>query len=213
MKLLLSLIVLIASQPGICQKKDYLIKNQGDTIWGDITLKNKMFYVSGSSQTILKAADVSFISSVSYRGNIVFTGTLLTYTDNIADLELNYFKKGSVDTVLILSEEYITPKINLYYGTDDYKSPFYFYKTPSDPKPVQLVVRYYLDGGLTNYANNPSRYRGDKVRLHIVEQKGYINQLYAIMGGYKKIPQTMWDGLSYRNYSLKQVIKRYNKCD
>ena len=100
----------------------------------------------------------------------------------------------------------------MYYVQNNFKLPFYFYKTPTDPKPIQLVIRYYLAGGLANYDNDRARYRGDKSRVTLVEDKGYVNQLHAIMGDCKKIPETMWELLSYRDYSLKKVIKKYNMC-
>jgi hypothetical protein len=113
---------------------------------------------------------------------------------------------------MILKEIYATPKMNLYYATGSDKTPFYFYKTPSDPKAVQLVVRYYLQGGLDNYDNDRAKYSGNKSKVQIGEDKGYINQLHAIMGDCKKIPESMWELLAYRDYSLKRVIKNYNKC-
>lgn len=47
---------------------------------------------------------------------------------------------------------------------------------------------------------------------HVVVQKGYINQLRFIMGDCKKISDEEWEMLDYRIYSLKALIKRYNKC-
>jgi hypothetical protein len=197
----------------IGQKHDYLIKNNGDTVWGEITVKNMIFYVTGTSVSAINATDVSRVKSSKYKGNIVVTVNLLTYKDNLSDLSIDFIEKGATDTILILEEVYSTPKINLYYGTDEDKLPFYFYKTPADPKPVQLVIRYFLQGGLSNYQDNRPKYAGEKSRVYIVEDKGYVNQLYAIMGDCKKITQPVWDLLSYRSYSLKQVIKLYNKCD
>jgi hypothetical protein len=211
MKLLFLFASFFISFAGLCQKGDYLVKNNGDTVWGDIKLKNKIFYVNGVSAFI--ADDVSRIKSSIYKGNTVFYGNLLTYSDNLADLEIDFIKKGITDTVLILDEIYATPKINLYYVTDNIKTPFYFYKTPSDPKPIQLVIRYYLQGGLANYNDDRARYRGEKSKVQIAEDKGYVNQLYAIMGDCKKISQPMWELLSYRDYSFKQIIKKYNKCN
>ncbi len=213
MKLLFLFSSLFISFGSFCQKGDYLIKNNGDTIWGDIKLKNKIFYVTGASASVIKANDVSSIKSRNYRGNIVVPVILLKYTDNLSELELDFIEKEATDTVLILDEIYASPKINLYYVTDDYKVPFYFYKTPSDAKPIQLVIHYYLQGGLSNYIDNRSRYRGEKSRIYISEDKGYVNQLYAIMGGCKKITQPVWDLLSYRDYSLKQIAKIYNRCN
>jgi len=190
-----------------------LIKNNGDTIWGDIKLNNKIFYVKSASPLEIDANDVRKVKSNNYKGSVVLRCNLLLYADNLADLELDYIKKGVIDTVMILNEIYATPKINLYYAVNNFKLPFYFYKTPSDPRPVQLVIRYFLQGGLANYDDNRARYRGVKSWVSIAEDKGYVNQLHAIMGDCKKIPESMWELLSYRDYSLKQIIKKYNKCN
>lgn len=213
MKTLLVLIGSFITIAGFSQKGDYVIKNNGDTIWGDLTLKNKKLYVGETMQVEFAPEDIVKIKSGKYKGNTVVRCNLQNYTDNLADLEIDYIKRGVTDTVLVLDEIYSTPKINLYYATNNYKTPFYFFKTPSDQKPVQLVIRYFLQGGLDNYNNDRARYRGDKSRVNIVEDKGYVNQLYAIMGGCSKIPPTMWELLTYRNYSLKQLIKQYNKCN
>lgn len=191
-------------------QKDHLVKVNGDTIWGEITIKNKVILVDGS--TAFAPDEVSRISSRNYRGNTVLRCNLVLYSDNLSDLELDYIKMGSIDTILVLDEIYTTPKMNLYYVTNKLKSQFYFYKMPSDPKPVQLVVRYHLEGGLGSYGNNPTIYRGEKGRLSLVEDKGYVNQLYAIMGNCRKISPTMWDMLIYRDYSFKKLIKKYNQC-
>lgn len=213
MKTLFVFIACFFSLCGFCQKTDYVIKNNGDTIWGDITLKNKIFFVNGATQVEVSPEDIVKVKSEKYKGSTVVRCNLQTYVDNLSDLEIDYIIKGVTDTVLILDEIYTTPKINLYYATNTYKTPFYFYKTPSDQKPVQLVIRYFLQGGLANYTNDRARYRGDKSRVNIVEDKGYVNQLRAIMGDCGKIPPTMWELLTYRNYSLKQLIKQYNKCN
>ena len=47
------------------------------------------------------------------------------------------------------------------------------------------------------WAKIKAGYRGDK---------GYVNQLYAIMGNCKKIQSNVWELLSYREYSFKEVI-------
>ncbi len=198
---------------GFCQKGDYLVKNSGDTLWGDINIRNKIFYVGGTNPLEVSANEVTKIKSNNYKGSTVIRCNLQTYADNLADLDLDFIKKGTIDTVLILDEIYATPKINLYFVKNDFNIPFYFYKTPTDAQPIQLVIRYYLQGGLANYTDDRAKYRGDKSKVNIVEDKGYVNQLYAIMGSCKNIPPTMWELLSYRDYSLKQVIKKYNKCN
>lgn len=213
MKLIFAFLLLFGSATAICQQNEYLVKAGGDTIWGNIKLKNKVFYVTGQNSLEIMADDVYKIRSDNYKGSVVFSGDLLTYSDNLYDLEIDYIKKGKTDTVLILEEIYATPKINLYYGINDFKLPFYFYKTPSDQKPVQLVVHYYLEGGRGNFAKDPTKDPVNKGAILIAEDKGYVNQLHAIMGDCKNITQGMWELLCYRGYSLKYIIKKYNDCN
>lgn len=213
MKFLIAIVTLLISNFSFAQGGDYLIKNNGDTIWGEIKLNQKVFFIEGKENLSVDAADVKKIKSRRYKGETVIEYKLLTYTDNLADLELDFIQKNDIDTILVLDEIYSTPKINLYYVQDNRKTPFYFYKTPTDEKPVQLVIRYYLGGGLANYDNDRARFRGDRSKVVIQEDKGYVNQLHAIMGDCNKIPQPMWDLLSYRSYSLIKVIKKYNKCN
>lgn len=213
MKILLILTALSVSLSGFGQSDEFLIKNNGDTIKGEVKLVDKDFYVDiDEYQTKVNADDVLKVNSKNFKGSIVVHCVLQTYVENLSELELDYIERGERDTIMILDEIYSTEKMNLYYGVNDFKVPFYFYKTPKDPKPVQLVVRYYLQGGLTNYNNNRSRYRAERSLVNIAEDKGYVNQLWAIMGHCKNITEPMWELLSYRDYSLKQIIKKYNKC-
>ncbi|MBK8494325.1 MAG: hypothetical protein IPL50_04325 [Chitinophagaceae bacterium] len=194
------------------QKNDYMVKVNGDTVWGKIKLKNKIFHVSNADPVEISADEVKTIKGSDYKGSAVVHCKLQLYSDNIDDLELDWMQRGETDTVMILDEIYTTPKINLYFGTNHYKTRFFFYKTPSDPFPVQLIIRYSLQGGLSTYAVDEATYRGEGRKTSINVDKSYANQLYAIMGDCKKIPPTMWEMLTYRNYSLKQLIKKYNKC-
>jgi len=76
-----------------------------------------------------------------------------------------------------------------------------------------LVVRYYLGGGLTSYNSNPAAYRGEKSRVHVEENRGYVNQLKSVMADCPSISEAMWDLLNYRDYSFKALIKKYNECE
>lgn len=212
MKAFFLITALVISCSGICQKKDYIVKSTGDTLWGGIKLKNNVFYVSGTEAAEVNASEVKKIKSEFYKGNTVVPCRLLLYTDDLDAYEIDFARREFIDTVMILDEIMTTPKINLYYGVSSFRTPFYFYKTPADSLPVQLVIRYFLQGGLANYTNDRPKYMGDKSKLNIVEDKGYVNQLYAIMGDCKRISPGTWELLSYREYSFKEVIRKYNKC-
>lgn len=212
MKIAFLNLLLLLAMNSQAQSNDYIIKQSGDTIRGKITLKNNVFRVGTNPWVEIDARDVIKVKSEYYKGTVVVPCRLILYTDNIDDYQIDYYKRDAIDTVMILQEVYTTPKMNLYYGISDFKVPYYFYKTPGDSLPVQLVIRYYLEGGLANYINDRHKYMGQKSKLGIVEDKGYVNQLYAIMGNCKKIQSNVWELLSYREYSFKEVIRKYNKC-
>jgi len=209
MKTCLYFLLLCFSHSCFCQPKDYLVKNNGDTVFGKIRLKNKIFSViNGEHSQFIKSTEVKQVNSNNYKGTAVVNCNLQLYNDDLSALEMGWTDVKASDTVMILQEVYSTPKINLYLGTDNFKRQYYFYKTPLDSCPVQLVVRYYLGGGLTAYAAHPEENRGERAKVHLEEDKGYVNQLMMIMGDCNKIPEGMWEILTYREYSLRQLIKK-----
>lgn len=195
------------------QPKNFIVKLSGDTVFGrTIKLTGKHFAVDAANETILiNADDVSKIN-IHDKVEVVLHCVLQLYTDDLGTLERGWVNLASADTVLYLQEIYSTPKMNLYHATDNMKSQYYFYKTPADSLPIQLVVRYHIGGGFSTYGNNPGAGRGDLSRTHLEEDKGYINQLRAIMKDCSKIPEVMWEIVSYRDFSLKQLIKKFNRC-
>ena len=58
MKIIVLLLLLISNLNCISQNKNYLIKHSGDTIWGDIKLKHKTFFVTGANNSEVNANEV-----------------------------------------------------------------------------------------------------------------------------------------------------------
>ena len=194
------------------QEKDYLIKHQGDTLFGKIHLQNGQFIVDNKSTGPISIAvsEVRMVFSENIKGHVVVYGKLHLYTDDISELQLYNYDVKDRDTLMILNEVYSSPKMNLYWGVDNFKRQYYFYKTPTDPLPIQLYINYTLAGGMTAAAEKGLI--GDNARIHVQVQKGFANQLRLIMGDCKKITDGDWDLLDYREYSLRSVIKKFNKC-
>lgn len=194
------------------QKNDYLIKHNGDTLYGKIELRNKMFVSTsaGGAVSELSALDVKKVYAENIRFNTVVPCKLHIYFDDLTELGRYEYTNMDRDTVMVLDEVYSTPKMNLYWGVDNFRKQYYFYKMPTDPLPVQLYINYTLGGGQT--AAEQRLVRGENAITHLEVQKGYINQLRLIMGDCKKISEGEWEILDYRIYSLKSVIKKYNKC-
>jgi hypothetical protein len=209
---LLFISILVCSN-SFSQKNDYIVISNGDTLWGRIKLKNKMFHIINQDTVSISAGEVRKIKSDNYKGSTVVPCKLVTYTDDLQFLDLYFVKNEATDTVMILDEIMTTPKINLYYGVSNFRTPYYFYKTPADSLPIQLIIKFQLQGGMSNTVLEGNTFGGyTSSSVNIVEDKAYANQLYSIMGDCKKIPEGMWSLLKYRDYSFKQLIKRYNKC-
>jgi len=194
------------------QDREFVVLRNGDTLAGRARFSQNKFLVekAGGGITVFTPAQVSRVYSPEINNHVVVPCKLRLYKDNLSDLELYNNSVKDVDTVMILDEIYSTPKMNLYWGTDDFKLQYYFYKTPADSLPVQLYFSYVLAGGLT--ASSEKGLTGDNSRVHLEPQKGFVNQLRFIMGDCKKIADGEWEILDYRSYSLKSVIKKYNKC-
>lgn len=214
MKPLTVLLLILAPFISFSQKTDYLVKHNGDTLYGKIELRKKIFVLTSAGGTVseIAALDVNKVYSENFRFHTVVPCKLHVYVDNLTELELYSYTNMDRDTVMVLDEVYSTPKMNLYWGLDNFKRQYYFYKMPSDSLPVQLYINYSLAGGETVKGNLTTigYYIGGAT--HIEVQKGYINQLRLIMGDCKKISEGEWELLDYRIYSFKSVIKKYNKC-
>ncbi len=214
MKIISCILLTLASFTAVCQEKEYLVKHNGDTLYGDIQLKNRQFIVSGAnlSSVTLPAKDIKKIHSSNFKGEYVVPCQLHIYADDLEILLKYEYFMGDIDTVLVLDQVYSTPKMNLYWCTDVNKMQYYFYKTPKDILPIQLYINYALGGGAQAYFDK-AYVRGQESIVHLEVQKGFVNQLRLIMGDCKDISTTNWEQLDYRIYSLKALIKKYNKCN
>ncbi|MBX2935288.1 MAG: hypothetical protein KF825_13665 [Ferruginibacter sp.] len=194
------------------QKKDYIIKNNGDTVYGKIVLKDKHFVVSakGKQNMVVNATDVKTAHLRKYKGRFVLPCKLNTYIDNLEFLERYKYVTHQIDTVLLLSEVYRSPKMNLYFCTDTNEQQYYFFKTPKDSLPIQLYVNYALAGGSTGYDYFFAR--GQDAITHIEVQRAFVNQLKLAMEDCPSISKETWLLLDYRIYSFKKLIKLYNEC-
>ena len=212
MKILLVSIASLVSFTSYGQKDEYLVKNTGDTVYGKIELHNRIFFVANNGATTVEfsAADVKNIHSPNFKGNIVLQCRLSTYIDDLTELLNESYKTSILDTVMILEEIYTTPRMNLYFSKDFLQRQYYFFKTPTDIFPIQLYINYCISGA--SGASLNAIVSDLSSAEHLVVQKGYVNQLMAVMGDCKKISTADWETLDYRRYSLKTLIRKFNTC-
>jgi|GEM_PF-1467180 len=213
MKYLVFLILLLVTRPvAFSQAKEFIIKNNGDTVNGKVTFHNRLFSIEGAggSQENYAAADVKQVSGYGAKAGFVYTGKLILYSSNLLDLQKMYFRDEVSDTVLFLTQIYETPRVRLYQGFDNFRTLYFFYSTAASVTPVQLVVKYSLSGGTYSLAERMPFKRTPGAE--VIQQKGYANQLRAILGDCDRVPADMWESLEYTYPSLRALLKQARKC-
>jgi hypothetical protein len=140
----------------------------------------------------------------------------MLYNDNITELNSNSYTGGKIcDTVMVLKETYNTPKMILFEAPDKERVMYYFIKKPGDPVPVQLAVGYEASKAhmrITGHLIADSVVNTDRGVGIIREQRFYVDQIRFAMADCDKITEDDLNMLTYRGYSFKKIIKRYNKC-
>ena len=195
--------------PSVCfsQSKEYIIlKNTEDTLYGDVSYSHNFFKITRAAGGEVKyhSKEVAEVRSDRYKGNVIYY-PLYQYNENFDDLSRDNFSSESYDTTLVLKDVYLTKRMNLYYTTDDYKTPYYFIQKNNDSTPTQLRILYRMNHGQTG-----EPFRHEVSRTWMVQHKIFIGQLKILMSDCY-IDPAYWDALEYRSYSLKKIIKLYNK--
>lgn len=200
-------VILLVSFNCFSQAKEYIVlKNTGDTLYGEISYSYNYFKVSAppGSEVKYHAKEVAAVKSGRHKGKVVYY-PLYPYNENIDDLSRDNFNSVSYDTTLVLKDVYLTSRMNLYFATDNYKTQYYFVQKYTDSTPVQLRILYRM-----NYGTTGEPFRHQVSRTRIIEHKIFIGQLKILMSDCY-IDDAYWDTIDYRSYSLKKIIKLYNK--
>jgi hypothetical protein len=188
------------------QKVEGLVMNNGDTVFCKYAVKGNFisFKKAGSAAALVDAREVQSVFSNNNSQTVLFL-KLETFTDNPDEIFDPVSKNRSeYDTTLLLSEMYSTPKMNLYSATDNRKVQYYFVKKPQDKHPAQLLIRYTV-----YYARMGEVITWGSPNLTI--QRIYIDQLKGLMTDCPKMSAGDFEIVDYRDYSLKKIIRKYNK--
>ena len=161
----------------------------------------------------IDARDVIKVKSEYYKGTVVVPCRLILYTDNIDDYQIDHYKRDAIDTVMIPQEVYTTPKMNLYYGIKAIsRFPIIFIKRPAIRFPSSLSSDTTWRVDWANYINDRHKYMGQKIKAGYRKTRVMSTSLMPSWATAKKIQSNVWELLSYREYSFKEVIRKYNKC-
>jgi hypothetical protein len=183
-----------------------IITKNGDTIFCDYTVKSRYVTIkkTGSAPEMIESGKVLSAFSGGETFVVLFL-TLETYSDVPDEIFDPLTKSRSFyDTTLLLSSVYSSPKMNLYEATDKRKVRYYFVKTPKDSLPAQLLIRYSMyfarAGELTTHGSP-----------NLTIQRVYIDQLKGLMKDCPRLSGGDFEVVDYRGYSIKRIIKKYNK--
>jgi hypothetical protein len=193
-------------QNAVAQKGEGLVMNNGDTVFCEYALKGNFISVknAGSVTRLVDAREVQSVFSKNDKQTVLFL-KLETFSDNPDEIFDPLAKNRSeYDTTLLLSEVYSSPKIILYSANDKRRVQYYFVKKPQENKPVQLLIRYAV-----YYARVGELVTWGSPNLTI--QRIYIDQLKGLMADCTRLTAGDFEVVDYRDYSLKKIIKKYNK--
>lgn len=205
-KVIIAVCLSISAQHTTAQKKDGLVMNNGDTVFCNYAIKGNFISVKppGSESRLIDTREVQSVFNGNDNRTVLFL-KLETFSDNPDEIFDPLSKNRSeYDTTLLLSEVYSTAKIKLYSAYDKRKVAYYFVKKTLESKPVQLLIRYtvyYARVGELIPWGSPN------LTIHRI----YIDQLKGIMADCPGLTAGDFEVVDYRDYSLKKIIKKYNK--
>lgn len=210
MKTTILVLALLFSITAIAQSKEYIVKQDGDTVTGAVKIFAKQINIIRLTDTIIvNSEEVRFF----VKNNIAKTVLRLMlygYTDNIEEAQSTSYRDPVYDTTILLTSIINGENLNLFSGKDKRKVIYFFVQRPEDSIPVQLL--YSVGGNMPEKSSWSSLSRYLYVN-YITHHRIFENQLYDMTGDCEYITEGNLRTLDYRESSLKTFIKRYNqKC-
>lgn len=198
---------LLFSFHSFTQPREYIVKQNGDTIVGEVVILTKQIKV-------LKApADTVTFNSEDVRLYVkdrtarpVLRLILYGYSDNVEEVQTYNYRNPVYDTTILLNPIITGEKLNLFTGKDKRKVVYFFVQWAGDIKAEQLL--YSVGGEMRDKASWGHPYQWvNYVTHHLI----FIDQLNEMTKECEAITMGHLQMLEYRESSLKSFVKRYNK--
>ena len=202
-------LVLSFSITTFAQSNEYIVKNNGDTVTGEVKILAKQIKVirSPADTVTFNSEDVRFFVKKN-TAKIVLRLMLYGYTDDIAEIQSPTYSNPVYDTTILLTPVITGEKFNLFTSKDKRKVVYFFVQRQEDVAPIQLL--YSVGGDMPEKASwgHPYQYVN-----YITHHRIFENQLRDMTLDCEFISLVNLQALDYRESSLKAFIKRYNnKC-
>ncbi len=207
MKITILALVSLFSISAFAQSKEYIVKQNGDTVRGEVKIFTKQVKViRAPSDTIsFNSEDVRlFVKNNTTK--TVLRLILYGYSDNIEEVQTPNYSNPVYDTTILLTPIISGEKLNLFSGKDKRKVVYFFVQGPKDSVPVQLL--YSVGGDIRERENWNRPYQWVSfVTYHRI----FEDQLNDITADCDYITVGDVEMLEYRESSFKAFVKRYNK--
>ena len=186
--------------------QDYIIKNEGDTVWGKVKISAKRIVIENSSGIIdFDSEDIAYVIQKG-KSKIPLRLILYGYTDNIDVVQEPSYSDPVYDTTVLLNEIIYGPKMNLYTAKDKRGVDYFFVKRPLDDVAIQLL--YKVGGDMPDKKNWSRHYQFVN---YISKYTIFADQLRELTEDCPAITDNEIRNLVYLEYSLKKIVKKYNK--
>lgn len=205
------LIILIAGfffpVHAFAQSKEYIVKQNGDTIAGEVIILPKQIKVlkTHADTVTLNSEDVRlYVKDKTVKP--VLRLILYGYSDNIEEVQTYNYRNPVYDTTILLTPLITGERLNLFAGKDKRKVVYFFVQWVGDIKAEQLL--YSVGGEMRDKASWGHPYQWvNYVTHHLI----FIDQLNEMTKECEAITVGHLRMLEYRESNLKSFVKRYNK--
>jgi len=207
MKITILAVGLLFSAGALAQSKEYIVKQNGDTITGEVKILTKQVRVirAPADTVIFNSEDVLlFVKNNTVK--TVLRLMLYGYTDNIQEIQSSTYSNPVYDTTILLTPIISGERLNLFSGKDKRRVVYFFVQGDVDSLPIQLL--YSVGGDMPEKESwgHPYQYVD-----YITHHRIFENQLWEMTRDCQYISGVNIQALDYRESSFKAFIKRFNR--
>lgn len=190
------------------QSNEYIVKNNGDTVTGEVKILAKQIKVIGTLADTLtfNSEDIRFYVKKN-TVKIVLRLMLYAYTDNIDEIQSPTYSNPVYDSTILLTPLISGEKLNLFRGQDKRKVVYYFVQRLEDMVPIQLLYSIGGEMQAKDSWGHPYEFLN-----YITHHRIFESQLRDMTSDCEYSKEVYLSMIDYRiESSIKKFINRYNK--
>ena len=209
MKRILLFSVFFATSAVSAQPGSYIVKQSGDTIPGKFIINTKQVLLvkPASKDTMAFNSEDIWQAVEGSKVRWVLRLTLYGYTDNVETVMQPGYSDPVYDTTILLRPLILGGHMNLFAAKDKRKVVYFFVQGLKDSVPVQLL--YSVGGHMPEKSNWSTVYQ---FISYLNRYRIFEDQLRDMTRDCDSFSDVDFELLQYLESSMKNFVKRYNKC-